>query len=146
MSSLRTNWAGVFPAVITPFANGEFDEVAYRKHLRTLLDDKVDGLVVTGSTGEWYTMSDKERIRAWEIAKEVAGSKVPVIAGTPGVNPLEPLREAKSASPAAWCSRQVDALPRLMKWLASSTPSRTSDYPLWSTTTCRERAYRSMPS
>ena len=97
MSSLRTNWAGVFPAFVTPFANGEFDEVAYRAHLRTLLDDKVDGLVVTSSAGEWYTMSDKERIRAWEIARDVAG-KVPVIAGTSTVGTREAVKLAREAS------------------------------------------------
>ena len=73
---------GIFPAVVTPFKNGGFDETGYRKLLSFLLKSGVDGVVPNGTTGENPTISDSERESIIKIAVEMcADFKAKVIAG-----------------------------------------------------------------
>ena len=78
--SKKPNWfKGIFPALVTPFTEeDEFDETAYRELIRFVLPH-VDGLVPSGTTGEFSYLTSAERIRTFEIALEEANGK-PVIA------------------------------------------------------------------
>jgi len=76
---------GLFPAVVTPFKDGKFDEKGYRKLLKYLLDGGVDGIVPNGTTGENPTLTDAERESIIRIAVEMCkgyGAKVIAGAGT----------------------------------------------------------------
>ena len=76
---------GLFPAVVTPFKDGKFDENGYRKLLKYLLDEEVDGIVPNGTTGENPTLTDSERESVIRIAVEMCkdyGAKVIAGAGT----------------------------------------------------------------
>jgi 4-hydroxy-tetrahydrodipicolinate synthase len=72
---------GVFPALVTPFVRQteEVDEEAYRRLIRSCLPN-VDGLVTSGTTGEFPYLTREEQRRLLEIGVEEAGGK-PVIAG-----------------------------------------------------------------
>jgi 4-hydroxy-tetrahydrodipicolinate synthase len=83
---------GVFPALVTPFAEpqregteylgGEtVDEAAYRGLIRSVLPH-VNGVVPVGTTGEFVYMSDAEKRRAIAVALDEIGGRMPVIAGT----------------------------------------------------------------
>lgn len=77
-------FTGLYPAVVTPFRNGEFDEKAYRKILQYLLDNGADGVVPNGTTGENPTLSVEERRAIISIAVEMChaqGKKVIAGAG-----------------------------------------------------------------
>ena len=52
--------------------NGDLDEEKTRWHMQWMFDKKVDGLFLTGSYGSGPLMTNRERIRVFEIAKEVA--------------------------------------------------------------------------
>jgi len=81
MSKKPVWFKGIFPALVTPFTqNDQIDESAYRRLIRHLLPH-VDGLVPSGTTGEFTYMTEAERLRTVEIALEEAAGK-PVIAGT----------------------------------------------------------------
>ena len=68
----REDWQGVYVVAVTPFeASGAIDEPSFRLLLETYIADGVDGIIVTGSTGEWYTLEDGERLRLFEIAVDV---------------------------------------------------------------------------
>ncbi len=83
MSSLRTDWKGVFPPIVTPFTETEeIDEAAFRKVIDLLIEEGVHGIVVAGSTGEWYSLADTEVSRLLEVAKEQIADRVPLLAGT----------------------------------------------------------------
>lgn len=72
---------GTFPALVTPFANGEVDLSALRFLIASVLDAGVDGIVACGTTGEAPTLTSTE----WEsvVATCVEESRgKPVIAGT----------------------------------------------------------------
>lgn len=88
---IKVPWMkGVYPALVTPFLSarasesqgGEFeavDEKAYRQLIRHCLPH-VNGVVTSGTTGEFNTLTRQEQRRLVEIAVEEVGRK-PVIAG-----------------------------------------------------------------
>lgn len=72
---------GVLPALVTPFDENEnFDEGRMRAVVDFLINRGVDGLYVTGSTGEAFMMSPEERKRALEVVTDEVKGRVPVIA------------------------------------------------------------------
>lgn len=73
---------GIFPALVTPFGDGEtIDEAAYRALVRHVLPH-VNGIVPVGTTGEFAYMSVEEKRKAIDIALDEAAGHVPVVAGT----------------------------------------------------------------
>ena len=79
---IKVPWMnGVHPALVTPFARRTelVDEGAYRRLVRHCLPH-VDGLVTSGTTGEFHTLTRQEQKRLIEIAVEEAAGR-PVIAG-----------------------------------------------------------------
>jgi len=86
MPGRRTTWQGVFVPVVTPFtAAGEFNESACRQILEQLIADGVHGIIVAGSTGEWFTLDNAERIRLFQVAKDQVGQRVRLLAGTSAI-------------------------------------------------------------
>lgn len=81
--SKKPEWfRGIFPALVTPFADGEtIDEAAYRALIRHVLPH-VNGIVPVGTTGEFAYMSVEEKRKAIDIALDEAAGRVPVVAGT----------------------------------------------------------------
>src|SRR5258708_12585585 len=72
---------GSITALITPFKNGELDEEALRKIIAWQIGEGTNGLVPVGTTGESPTLSHKEHMRVVALCVQVAGGRVPVIAG-----------------------------------------------------------------
>ena len=79
---------GAIPALVTPFRDGAVDEAAFRRLVERQIKAGVAGLVPVGTTGETATLSHDEHRRVVEICVEVAGGRVPVIAGA-GSNSTE---------------------------------------------------------
>jgi len=95
---------GVFPALVTPFVKKteEIDEDAYRLLIRHTLPN-VDGLVTSGTTGEFPYLTREEQRRLVVIGVEEAGGK-PVIAGCGASSTQEAIalaRDAKEAGASA---------------------------------------------
>ncbi len=74
-------FSGSIPALVTPFAAGRVDQALFRDFVARQISEGSDGLVPCGTTGEGATLTTDEHRRLIEIAVEVAGGKVPVIAG-----------------------------------------------------------------
>ena len=73
----------VLTAIVTPFKeNGAVDYVAFRTLARYLVEHGSDGIVVTGSTGESATLSDRERLLLYAAAVDEIGERATVIAAT----------------------------------------------------------------
>lgn len=78
----RLDWLhGIFPPLVTPFdpRTEEIDEEAYRRLIRHVLP-YVDGVVTSGTTGEFPYLTRAEQRRLVEIARQEVGEKK-VIAG-----------------------------------------------------------------
>lgn len=73
---------GVFPALVTPFRNGQVDEDAFVALVERQIAGGVHGLVPVGTTGESATLSHEEHRHVIDLCVRTAGGRVPVIAGT----------------------------------------------------------------
>lgn len=84
MTSSRCSWTGVFPAVTTQFKeDGQFtlDLDATAHVIEGLIQDGVSGLIVCGTVGEGCSLTGREKLAVYEMAKSVAAGRVPVIGG-----------------------------------------------------------------
>ena len=93
-------FSGSFVALLTPFINGQLDEVALRRIVNWQLERGTHGLVPVGTTGESPTLSEAEHKRVVEIVVEENNGRVPVIAGAGSNNPVEALAYAQHAKDA----------------------------------------------
>ena len=75
-------------ALVTPFKDDKLDEDTYIKLINFHLDNRTNGLVPAGTTGESPTLSHKEHGRVIELCIDETKGRIPVIAGT-GSNSTE---------------------------------------------------------
>jgi len=82
---------GVLPALITPFSEdgSAIDKDALAAIADRLIGAGVGGLVPGGSTGEFTTLSGRERRELVETTVEAAAGRVPVVAGTGALSTRE---------------------------------------------------------
>ena len=74
---------GILAATVTPFTTDDrVDEAATTQLVHSLIEAGVHGLIPTGSTGEFFTMTMDERRKVVEITMEAADGRVPVIPHT----------------------------------------------------------------
>jgi 4-hydroxy-tetrahydrodipicolinate synthase len=74
---------GIIPAMVTPFtADEKLNEPALAALVNRLIGDKVHGVIVLGSQGEYYALDPDEKRRAIEVTVRAAAGRVPVYAGT----------------------------------------------------------------
>jgi 4-hydroxy-tetrahydrodipicolinate synthase len=90
-------YTGIYTALITPFKNGEIDRDAFARLIDMQLSAKVTGIITTGSTGEAATLSFDEKMSLISLAKESAGGRIQIIAGTGGNNTKEVILQSKKA-------------------------------------------------
>lgn len=82
MSASSFTIEGVYVPVVTPFHNDEtVDGTAFAAAVDFLLDAGVAGVVVGGTTGEYYAMSMEERSAQLELGAKLIGGKAQLIAG-----------------------------------------------------------------
>ncbi len=88
MNNDKVDWRGNFPAAVTPFTkDGEIDFDNFASNLEMLREEGADGFVVSGSTGEAWSLRPYERVELFKKAKEVVGKEVPIIGGTSAIRP-----------------------------------------------------------
>lgn len=90
-------FSGSFTAMVTPFRDGELDEVALRQNVNFQIENGTHGLVPVGTTGESPTVTEEEHKRVIQVVVEESAGRVPVMAGAGSNNPVEALAFAKAA-------------------------------------------------
>ena len=90
-------FTGVITALVTPLRGDELDEEALRRLVDEQIENGVDGLVPTGTTGESPTLTNEEHLRVIEIVVEAARKRVPVIAGTGSNSTREAIEMSEAA-------------------------------------------------
>lgn len=74
---------GIIPALVTPFtADQQVDHQALRALIENLIQAGVHGLFVLGTNGEFFTLSEAEKLEIARTTVEAAGGRVPVVIGT----------------------------------------------------------------
>jgi 4-hydroxy-tetrahydrodipicolinate synthase len=75
-------FTGTYTAIVTPFKNGQLDEAALARLVKSQIKGGVDGIVPVGTTGESPTVDFDEHIRIIELCVKLAAGKIKVLAGT----------------------------------------------------------------
>ncbi len=88
---------GLSVAMVTPFRGGAVDRDATAKLIDHMIDGGVQGLIVSGSTGEAATTTIEERRALWQFVKERAKGRVWLVAGTGSNNTAETIMVTKMA-------------------------------------------------
>jgi 4-hydroxy-tetrahydrodipicolinate synthase len=93
-------FTGTYTALVTPFWNGDIDEGAFERLIKSQIKGGVDGIVPVGTTGESPTVDYEEHLHIIALAIKFSGGKVKVLAGT----------GANSTSEAVYLTRQAEKL------------------------------------
>lgn len=76
------NFDGIWTPVVTPFAeDGAIAIDTLKSVIDTLIDQGVHGLIIGGTTGEYYALGEQERKDVLNAAVEHAGGRIPLMAG-----------------------------------------------------------------
>lgn len=92
---------GVYTAIVTPFnKDGNVDYEALKKLIDMQVQNKVDGIVPCGTTGESPTLTHEEHDKVIEITVKHVNGRAKVIAGTGSNSTSEAIRLTKNAKEA----------------------------------------------
>ncbi len=90
---------GIYTPVITPhFEDGSIDEKGLETVIEHLISGGVHGLIVAGTTGEYYAQSREERMRLMTVFKDIMGDRIPLIVGTGALRTEESIEYAEAAA------------------------------------------------
>ena len=99
MNRDSVGWRGYMPAITTPFdEHGELDLESLRKLLEWLAAEGMHGLIVAGTTGEWFSMNSEEKALLFKTVGEVLKGVMPLIAGCNAYTAKEVISNADAAA------------------------------------------------
>ena len=88
---------GCGTAIATPFTEDGVNFEEFKKLLENQVENKVDSIIVCGTTGEASTMTKDERKETIKFAVDVVGKRTKVIAGTGSNNTADAIEMSKYA-------------------------------------------------
>ncbi|MEZ1318237.1 dihydrodipicolinate synthase family protein [Pseudomonas fluorescens] len=89
---------GIYTPAITPLAaDGSIDKAAFANVLEYLVESRVHGVIIGGSTGEYYAHSAQERFELAAQAKDVLNGRLPLIVGTGAIRTEDSVAYAAAA-------------------------------------------------
>lgn len=101
-------WAGVIPAITTPFSSDlSVDHAFLARHARTLVDEGCTGLVGLGSLGEGGTLSRDEKQQVLRTLVDAVAGRVPIVAGIAALSTREAIDLARMAESAGCAGLMV---------------------------------------
>lgn len=83
---------GIITAMVTPLSEDGINEAATRKLVNKLINDGVHGLFVLGTNGEFYALSEAEKLALVKIVVDEVAGRVPVFAGSGGISTEEVIK------------------------------------------------------
>ncbi len=94
-----SNFRGTGVALVTPFNSDlSIDFNGLKKLVQLQLDNRIDFLVVQGTTGESPVLSADEKRQVLDTVLEVNNGKLPVVYGVGGNNTVEAAKAVKAVS------------------------------------------------
>ena len=92
-------FAGIYTPLVTPFAkDGAIDWDGWDTHVERQVECGVNGLIASGSTGEFYALSMEERAAQARRLKEVASGRVELMMGVNALRLEDSLELARLAA------------------------------------------------
>jgi 4-hydroxy-tetrahydrodipicolinate synthase len=90
---------GIVPAVVTPFRQDErIDYQAWQGLIDVLISSGVHGLFIIGGQGEFFSLTEEERVVATRFCVQTVARRVPLYANVGAVTTLETIRLAEQAA------------------------------------------------
>ena len=103
---------GIYTPIITPFNNtGKIDWDSYGSVIEWQIENGVAGIIIGGSTGEFYALSKEERIKQFNFANQIINGRVEFMAGVNAMRVEECLEITAAARDAGAQSILVAAPP-----------------------------------
>ncbi|WEX12790.1 dihydrodipicolinate synthase family protein [Pseudomonas sp. G11] len=89
---------GIYTPAVTPYKpDREIDWNVYSDVLESLIEAKVHGIIIGGSTGEYYAQTSEERTELAAYAKDVIGTRGQLIVSTGAIRTEDAVQYAKDA-------------------------------------------------
>ncbi len=88
---------GCGTAISTPFNENGVNLKEFERLIQNQIQNKVDAIIICGTTGESSTMTTEEKKQAIECAVKTASGRIPIIAGTGGNNTKQVIENSKLA-------------------------------------------------
>lgn len=97
---------GILTPLVTPFLDDfTLNKDSMERTVKMLIEAGVHGIIVAGTTGEYYAMTKKERVYLMGLAKEMINGRLPMIIGTGAIRTEDSVEYARAAK-----SHGADAL------------------------------------
>ena len=94
----KEKYGKILVPMLTPFKE-EDQSVDYEAAVsiaeKLIEDNKADSIILSGTTGEFFTMSFKERVKLFKVIKDAVGNKIPLMAGVGCASTIETVALAK---------------------------------------------------
>jgi len=89
---------GIYTPLVTPHNDAfEIDTERFTEVIDMLINSGVAGLIVAGTTGEYYAQTTDERFELMQLAKQHIDGRVPLIVGTGAIRTEDSVRFAEQA-------------------------------------------------
>ena len=133
---------GIYTPVVTPyFEDFSLNRDALAQTIDHLIGAGVHGLIIAGTTGEYYAQSTEERLEMMALAKEMTAGRAPMIVGTGAIRTEDSIGFAEAAKalgadalliatpPYAYPTGREIALHALAIDRAANLPAMLYNYP-----------------
>lgn len=95
----QVTWRGYWVAAPTPFReDGSLDLDAWAALLEMYIRHGVHGVLVNGTTGEWFSQSPAERVEVARTAIQAVAGRVPVVVGVSAYTAAEGVELSREAT------------------------------------------------
>lgn len=89
---------GIYTPLVTPFDESfALVEKRFAETIEMLINVGVHGLIVAGTTGEYYAQSAEERVALMQLASKLIAGRVPLIVGTGAIRTEDSIYYANAA-------------------------------------------------
>jgi len=95
----KNYYGKILVPMVTPFKEDQSVDydAAVSVAEKLITDKKADSIILTGTTGEFFSMTFDERVKLFEAVKKSIGDKIPLIAGTGAASTTETIALSKKA-------------------------------------------------
>lgn len=101
MNRNDVEWTGYIPAITTPFSrDGDLDTTALGGQLHWLMEQRMHGVILAGTSGEWFSMNTDERAKLFSEASRVVDGEFWLIGGCNAFTQKEAITHVRAAEAA----------------------------------------------
>ena len=105
----KEKYGKILVPMVTPFK--EDQSVDYDAAVsiaeKLISDNKADSIILSGTTGEFFTMNFEERVKLFKVIKDAIGNRIPMIVGVGSSSTIETIALAKSAEELGYVTAMV---------------------------------------